>query len=260
MFAKAVAFFFALITFVNAAPIIHYTTNPDVRPIVVALSDGIRPVAGAALKREPYLVTRPAIAITQAAIGTFAQAPVVAAREFDLPLTKREAVDLDALGSRIINGLKSNGLDEYVEHFSTRIQQLKDILASDASHAKIPAEANNLLLEYRQVLASLNMNKSVKARDVFNGSILGGGGGIYRLPPGFRLNKRAGARDVDAQTISQLQAFVDNTVNLLRALGKSDAVNDFLSEINRLETEAQDGTVDASDLLSAARDVVLSIL
>jgi len=58
------------------------------------------------------------------------------------PHLRRETVDLDALGNQIINGL-----DEYIEHFSTRIQRLKDILASDDSHAQIPTDANNLLLE-----------------------------------------------------------------------------------------------------------------
>jgi len=109
------------------------------------------------------------------------------------PHPKRETVDLDALGSKIINGLKSNGLDEYIEHFSTRIQRLKD-LASDVSSTHIAAEANLLLLEYRQVLAGLNVNKPVEVRDVV----------------------------ISSQVLSQLQDFIKNTVNLLRTLGKSD--------------------------------------
>ena len=109
-------------------------------------------------------------------------------------LRKRQTVDLDTIGNQIINGLKSNGLDEYVEHFSTRIQRLKDLLASNVSPAHIATEANNLLLEYRQVLAGLNVNKPVQARDIV----------------------------INGQVLAQLQSFVNSTVNLLRALGNPD--------------------------------------
>lgn len=39
---------------------------------------------------------------------------------------KRTAVDLYIIGSQILNDLKSNGLDEYADHFS-KIQRLRDL-------------------------------------------------------------------------------------------------------------------------------------
>ena len=145
----------------------------------------LRPIGNVALKRESTLETD---------AGMFVDAPRRPLSDLDFRNLKRETVDLNDLGSQIINGLKSNGLDQYIEHFSTRIQRLKDILASDASHAQIPAEANQLLLEYRQILAGLDVNKPVKTRGI----------------------------EINSQALSQLQSFVANTVNLLRALGKPD--------------------------------------
>ena len=38
------------------------------------------------------------------------------------------------------------------------------------------------------------------------------------------------------------------------------AVNTFLSEVNNLKDEARNGTLDAGDLLNAARDILSSVL
>jgi hypothetical protein len=108
-------------------------------------------------------------------------------------LRTREAVDLDTISTQILNGLKSNGLDEYVDHFSTRIQRLKVLLAGDVSPAHIATEANLLLLEYRQVLAGVNVDKPIEARDIV----------------------------INGQVLAQLQSFVNSTVSMLRILGKS---------------------------------------
>lgn len=239
MFAKVAVFFFALVAFVNAAPIVDYTKNPGVRPIKVALPGGeykIQPIGDVTLKRELSLDVDTNNDIAIDLLNNALSFGLDTSVDLTLPdpqsHPKRETVDLDALSSKIINGLKSNGLDNYVEHFSTRIQRLKDLLASDVSSPHIATEADNLLLEYRQVLAGLNVNKPVKARDIV----------------------------ISSQVLSQLQSFVDNTVSLLRTLGKNDAVKTFLSEVNRLKSEAKNGTLDAGDLLNAARDIVLSIL
>jgi hypothetical protein len=220
MFAKAVVFFFALVTFVNAAPIIDYTTNPSVRPLPDAKYE-IKPVPG---------VTSD-IGISERGIDFDFDLDVDVDLDLDFEWhLKRETVNLDTLCSSILNGLKSNGLDEYVEHFSTRIQRLKDLLASGVSHAQITAEANNLLLEYKQVLDGLKANKSIEARGVVNPKVL-----------------------------AQLKKFVDNAVKLLRFLGRSaEVINTFLSEIEQLKVEVQNGTLDVGDLLSAARDILLS--
>lgn len=70
------------------------------------------------------------------------------------------------------------------------------------------------------------------------------------------------ARDivVDSRTLGQLQSFVVSTVNLLNALGKSDTVNTFLSEVDNLKAEARNGSLDIGDLLDAARDILRSVL
>ena len=112
----------------------------------------------------------------------------------DMTMGKRGTVDLNTLGSQIIDGLKSHGLLEYIDHFSIRIQRLKDLLAGDVSSVQIAAEANNLLLEYHQVLAGLHVNEPVAARDIA----------------------------IDSRVLLRLQSFVVNAVNLLNALGKSD--------------------------------------
>jgi hypothetical protein len=234
MFAKAAVFFFALIALVNAAPIVDYTTNPGVRPIKIALPNGgykLQPIAGAndaTLKREPSLDIKTPKNFVEPDLHI-------------LPHYKRGTVDIDALSDQILNGLKSNGLDQYIGDFSARIQRLKDILASNVSHAQVPAEAQNLLLEYRQVLAGLNVNNPVNSK----------------------RGERAEARDnvvIDPQVLPQLRNFVGSTVDLLRALDKPDAANNFLSEVQNLRAEAQNGTLNAADLLSAARDVISSAL
>jgi len=227
MFAKAAVFFFALVTFANAAPFIYNPTNPDVRPInKVALPD-------AKYEIQPFPGVTSDIGISKRGIDfdldLDVDLDVDLDWDFELHL-KRETVNLDTLCSSILDGLKSNGLDEYVEHFSTKIQRLKDLLASGVSHAQITAEANNLLLEYKQVLAGLKANKSVEARGAVNPKVL-----------------------------AQLKKFVDNAVKLLRFLGRSaEVINTFLSEIEQLKIEVQNGTLDVGDLLSAARDILLS--
>jgi len=117
-----------------------------------------------------------------------------------LKVNKRDTADLNALGSQILNGLRSHGLDEYIDVFSTRIQRLKD-LPSNVPPSQITAEANVLLREYNQVLAGLRVNKPVEARDIV----------------------------INAQDLVQLQNFISNTVSLLRTLGKSDGEHLHLS-------------------------------
>ena len=121
---------------------------------------------------------------------------------------KRDTIDLDSFGSKILGGLKSHGLNEYVGRFSARIQQLKD-LPGDVPPSQITAGANSLLREYNQVLAGLRVNKPVVARDI----------------------------EVNAQLLAQLQNFVSNTVNLLRALGKSDGKHLWASVHPRRDAE-----------------------
>ena len=108
-------------------------------------------------------------------------------------VNKRDTVDLNALGSQILDGLRSHGLNEYIDVFSTRVQRLKD-LPGDVPPSQITAEANVLLREYNQVLAGLRVNKPVEARDIV----------------------------LNAEVLAQLQNFISNTVSLLRSLGKSD--------------------------------------
>ena len=111
-----------------------------------------------------------------------------------MTMGKRGAVDLNTLGSQIIDGLKTHGLLGCVDHFSVRIQRLKDLLAGDVSSVQITAEAKDLLPEYHQVLAGLHVNEPVAARHIV----------------------------IDPRVLLQLQSFVVPTVNLLNALGKSD--------------------------------------
>ena len=64
-------------------------------------------------------------------------------------------------------------------------------------------------------------------------------GGFYRR--GLEVNKKAVARDtvIDNQTLAQLQDFVNDTVNLLRAVGKSDC--EYLVTIPCIATNAKLG-------------------
>lgn len=106
---------------------------------------------------------------------------------------KRDTIDLNAFGSQILDGLRSHGLNEYIDVFSARIQRLKD-LPSNVPPSQITAEANTLLREYNQVLAGLRVNEPVEARDIV----------------------------INAQVLAQLQDFISSTANLLRGLGKPD--------------------------------------
>jgi len=128
---------------------------------------------------------------------------------------------------------------------------------------------------------SLDVNNPVKARetddprdtvveqlaDNFGGlsqAVSQGGGQGGRLAQGRRsldVNEPVEARDnvIDSQTLAQLQSFVNDTVNLLLAVGKPDAVDAFLSQVNNLKTKAQDGTLGVNDLLNAAKSTILSL-
>lgn len=70
------------------------------------------------------------------------------------------------------------------------------------------------------------------------------------------------ARDIviDSQTLAQLESFVNAIVNALKATGNTRVVNTFLTQINNLKVEVENGTLDVADLLSAARVIVLSII
>jgi hypothetical protein len=257
MFAKAVFFFFALTTFVNAAPVKDYSAYPGVRPLYPIKV--VQPLPGSGHELQPIAARDLSLDFTND-IGpdldfdfdvdfNLALPPnkrsLLESQLLDdlktsidnlrtiigLKVNKRDVVDLGALGSQILNGLRSHGLNEYIDIFSTRVQRLKD-LPSNVPPSQIAAEADVLLREYNQVLAGLHVNKPVEARDIV----------------------------VNAQVLAQLQNFISNTVSLLRALGKSDAVNTFLSQVNNLKAEARNGTLDAGDLLNAARDILASVL
>jgi len=187
MFAKAAVFFFALIAFVHAAPIVGIKgdLNIGVGPNKMVLPD-VTYNKLVASKRDISLEDLvnelgnfvDSLDLDDTHFNAAAPLPKRAIRlwgnlidnfrELSKIINKRDTVDLDSLGSQILDGLKSHGLTEYVDHFSTRIQRLKDLLSSDVSRTQITAEARNLLLEYRQVLAGLNVNKPVKARDTGN--------------------------------------------------------------------------------------------
>jgi len=69
------------------------------------------------------------------------------------------------------------------------------------------------------------------------------------------------SRAISQNTLSQLQTFIDTSTNLLRAIGKGgDVVNTFLSQVNNLKSEAQNGSLDAGDLLGAANGILQSLL
>ena len=219
MFAKAAVFFFALAAFINAAPIIDYcmlhlplphlfsltsatAAYPGVRPLhpINSLPDGgkrglsldtgndIGPELDFNLDAGFNLVLPPS---KRRFLGseTLGGLRPIAGDE----VNRRDTIDLNTFGSQILNGLKSHGLNEYIDTFSARIQRLKD-LPSDVPLSQVTAEADNLLREYNQVLAGLRMNKPVETRDIV----------------------------VDTQVLAQLQNFAFSTVNLLRALGKPD--------------------------------------
>ena len=82
-----------------------------------------------------------------------------------IPDRRREATSLDFgnFESRIINGLKQNGLDEYVNHFESRIQWLRDI-STNVPAPHLRDEAGQILQEFRQVLSTVNVNKPVESR------------------------------------------------------------------------------------------------
>jgi len=86
-------------------------------------------------------------------------------RRKGIPGRRREATpfDLGNFESQIINGLKQNGLDEYVDHFESRIQRLKDI-STDVPAPHLRDGAGQILQEFRQVLSTANTNKPLGAR------------------------------------------------------------------------------------------------
>ena len=184
MFTKVVLFFFALVGCANATRILDYCTP-----------------------RLPSIISSHSCSVTAAYPGVLALRPIMG-REYDLlaaaqakrdfahVLYERDAVNLDTLGSQILDGLKSKGLDEYNDFFSTRIQRLKDLSGdSNVPPSHIAAEANQLLLKYRQILTSHN-----------------------NLNEPTRIDDTDGTGNISS--LQAIQGIITNTINLLNALGK----------------------------------------
>jgi hypothetical protein len=199
MFAKTAVFFFALVAFVDAAPVnVDYTINPGVSPlhpikVALPIGDMTQPVA---LKRALPLEIGADIGIDVLKRDDSAELDFAfnAGAEFDenssmgISGKKRETIDADTFVSRLLDSLESHGL-------------------------------NNI-----------------------------------------HVNKPLNARSPDDQTLSQLQAFVDNTVHLLHALRRSDVVDTFLTNVNNLKAEAGGGTLNAGDLMDAVHNLAFSVL
>jgi len=220
MLAKSAVFFFALVAFVNAAPIIDYDTDLSLGPVDV--SDPI--------ELDPSVEIRIA---SDGLSNRETSLDIGADLDFDFEIFKRDSVGIDL-------ELNHPGVSVTLPHlkrgggnFDTMGQRLSD--AFDTVNQQLSNELSNLNQGISQGLNSLSRDR----RDL-------------------NVNK---ARDIviDNQTLVQLQSFVNDTVNLLRAVGKSDAVHTFLSQINDLKNDVRDGTLDLGDLLSAAQSVLLSL-